>query len=82
MLQCRYVLCFAVLCIVSNFSIISLGAERAGYLTFVVLNVMSLLSFFDSSSWSEVCECGICWSYSLTFRWKNEDLDADLPDSL
>ena len=33
--------------------------------------VMRLLMFCDSSLWvSAVCECGISWSYSLTFREK------------
>ena len=43
--------CFVVLCALSSFAIISLGKRESWLLYFCcVLNVMSLLSFFDSSS--------------------------------
>ena len=51
------------------------GEERAGCFIFVVLwmsccvmNVMlSLTHPRGAMGWSVVCDCGISWSYSLTF---------------
>ena len=59
----RFLLCFAVLCVLSSFAIISLGkCLRAGYFTFVVFWMPSLLSFFDFSSWCHglVCNIWLC----------------------
>ena len=48
----RYMFCFAEFSILSSFAIISLGNRESWLLYFCcVMNVLSLLSFFDSSSW-------------------------------
>ena len=67
--------CFVLQYFVSFLVLQSSRWGRESYLLYFccVLIVMSLLSLFDSSSqrqWmvgSIVCDCGIFWSYSLTF---------------
>ena len=45
-------ICFAVRCVLSSFAINSLGKGELVALLLFVLNVMSLLSFFDSVLWA------------------------------
>ena len=63
--------CFAVLCVLSSFAIISLGNRELVVYICCVLNVMLILSFLDfivmPLGWYVVCDCGISLSYSLTF---------------
>ena len=53
-------LCFAVLYVLSSFAITPLGKRELVVLRSCVLNVMSLLSFFDSYSWNHWFVCSMC----------------------
>ena len=63
--------CFAVLCVFCSFAIIALGNREPVVYMCCVMNVMLMLSFlyFIAVQWGKyiVCDCGISWSYSLTF---------------
>ena len=49
------------------------GKETAGCFTLIAFLYPWLLvfrvSFRGAVSWSAVCDCGICWSYSITFSY-------------
>ena len=66
-------MCYAVLSVLSSFAIISLAEEeRASCFTVIVLFLScdckcSVSLPHGAAGWSAVCDCGISWSYSLTF---------------
>ena len=70
MVSVRSLFSFAEFCVLSSFTIISIGKRELVAYFCCVLNVMPLLSLFVTSSryhGSVVCNCDISWSYPLTF---------------
>ena len=59
--------CFTVLSVLSSFAIISLRKKQL--VALLCLHAVVWLSLFCASlvGWSAVFDCGISWSYSLTF---------------
>ena len=64
----RFLFCYTVLCVLSTFC----WRREAGCFTFIVFWMSwrcysSLHLLCSASGWSVVYDCGIFWSYSLTF---------------
>ena len=58
---------FAILCVPSSFAIILLGKRERVALRLLCRCYRPLTFPRGAKGWSVVCDCGIFWSYSLTF---------------
>ena len=59
--------CFALICVFSSFVIISLGTRELVAILLLYSDCHVAVINFYSSSWCHGVDCGITWSYSLTF---------------
>ena len=69
-----FVFCCAVLGLISSFKIISPGKRELVALLVCLSTSNDLLTYMTFPrgvvGWSRVCECGISWSYLLTFLFQ------------
>ena len=72
---CLSLFCFVLLCVLSSFAIILKRKRELVALLFIVLRMSCYCECYvtlphGTVGWSAVCDCGISWSYSLTFWFK------------